>query len=53
MVNDKIIDYKTIKCKCCKKFGHKIEDCNRDPNLKTREDALKDSERVDCIKDSK
>jgi len=28
------------KCLCCKQMGHFIDDCPRDPNLKTGEDLL-------------
>ena len=26
---------KSIRCQCCKELGHTIENCYRDPNLKT------------------
>ena len=27
---------KKIRCNCCKEFGHIIDDCPRDPNIKTK-----------------
>lgn len=38
------------KCVCCKEVGHGIEDCTRDPNLKTNEDVNKDQTRINKIK---
>ena len=43
---------KNTKCKCCKKFGHYAQDCPLDPNIKTREDASLDMDRIIHIKDS-
>lgn len=30
---------KSIRCQCCKELGHTINNCYRDPNLKTKEKA--------------
>ena len=35
-----------VKCSCCKQFGHTIDDCNKDPNLKTREKPDEDNKRI-------
>jgi len=29
---------KNVKCICCKEFGHPIEECPRDPNIRTNSD---------------
>ena len=38
---------------CCKQIGHGIDDCPRDPNFKTRENAVTDFERIAKILDYK
>lgn len=40
-----------MRCFCCKEVGHTIDQCPRDPNLKTAKDAIEDLERVKQIKD--
>ena len=30
---------KYTRCQCCKEMGHTIDNCPRDPNLKTKEDV--------------
>ena len=43
---------KYVRCLCCKELGHRIEQCIRDPNLKTYErDVDKDFDRISKIKD--
>ena len=42
---------KNLKCTCCKEVGHSIEECSRDPNLKTSVSAVSDQERINRIKD--
>lgn len=42
---------KYIRCQCCKQLGHTIDMCPRDPNFKTKEDILKDLERLMKLKD--
>ena len=42
---------KNVRCFCCKEVGHTIDQCPRDPNLKTTKDAIEDLERVKQIKD--
>jgi len=42
---------KYTRCHCCKEMGHKIDECPRDPNLKTRCDENVDFERIQKIKD--
>ena len=42
---------KYIRCQCCKEMGHTIEQCPRDPNLKTREDPNDDLNRLTRIRD--
>ena len=42
---------KNLKCTCCKELGHSIEECTRDPNLKTSQPAVCDQERINRIKD--
>ena len=29
---------KQVKCLCCKEFGHLTQLCEKDPNIKTKED---------------
>lgn len=43
---------KYVRCLCCKELGHRIDQCIRDPNLKTSEfDVNADFERIRKIKD--
>ena len=43
---------KYIRCQCCKEMGHSIDDCPRDPNLKTRDvDCDEEYCRVSKLKD--
>ena len=41
-----------MKCRCCKEIGHSIENCPRDPNIKTlKTDIELDYQRIQKIKD--
>lgn len=44
---------KYVRCICCKELGHKIEQCTRDPNLRTNavNELDKDLDRISKIKD--
>lgn len=42
---------KNVRCFCCKEVGHTIDQCPRDPNLKTTKDAIEEMDRVKQIKD--
>ena len=42
---------KYLKCNCCKEVGHTIDECPRDPNIKTKGDPVLDMERVQKLKD--
>lgn len=42
---------KNVRCLCCKEIGHKIDQCPRDPNLKTNHEPDEDLERITQIKD--
>jgi hypothetical protein len=42
---------KNVRCYCCKEVGHTIDQCPRDPNLKTDKEAIEDLERIKQIKD--
>jgi hypothetical protein len=35
-----------LKCKCCKEFGHSIDSCIRDPNLRSNNDIEIDMDRI-------
>ena len=37
---------KNQKCMCCKELGHTIQECHRDPNMKTREDHKEELQRI-------
>lgn len=50
---DKERQLKYMKCMCCKELGHSIENCNRDPNIKTLTDPVQDEIRVMEIKDNR
>ena len=41
----------TKRCLCCKELGHTIDQCPRDPNIRTRIDTEDEYERVVRIKD--
>ena len=45
----KILKY--IRCVCCKEIGHSIDQCVRDPNIKTHEDLGSELNRIQKIKD--
>ena len=52
----KQIEMKNKRCLCCKQFGHRIENCPKDPNivtLKDKDELEKDSKRLERIKDDK
>jgi hypothetical protein len=40
-----------MRCNCCKELGHIINDCPRDPNLRTNEDPYDELERTQKIED--
>ena len=40
-----------MRCVCCKTIGHSIEDCTRDPNIKTLAKADEEFERIARMKD--
>ena len=45
---------KNQRCQCCKQIGHSIDQCERDPNMKTistKEDIEKEFQRVTQLKD--
>lgn len=45
---------KQQRCLCCKQIGHSIEQCERDPNMKTinnKEDMESEFQRVTQLKD--
>ncbi len=44
---------KYVRCICCKEIGHRIDECNRDPNLKTNISADAEDKRLKNIKDFK
>lgn len=46
-------DLSKLRCTCCREKGHIIDQCPRDPNLKTKADTELDSERILRIKDFK
>lgn len=39
-------DNKRVRCACCKEFGHNIDECIRDPNIKTNAKANEDFLRI-------
>lgn len=39
------------RCVCCKEIGHRIEQCTRDPNLRTNKPSELDLDRINKIKD--
>ena len=42
---------KYVRCACCKEIGHLINDCTRDPNLKTGAKADTEFDRIQKMKD--
>ncbi len=42
----KKLQNKNTRCNCCKELGHFIEDCPRDPNLRTNADPSEEEERI-------
>ena len=42
-----------VKCGCCKQFGHKTNDCVKDPNFKTNNSIASEMKRLREIKDTK
>lgn len=52
--NEENEEHRTMKytrCYCCKELGHNIDQCTRDPNLKTGAQMAFDWERIQRIKD--
>jgi len=43
--------FKKIRCNCCKEFGHIIDDCPRDPNIKTKLNPYTELSRIIKLKD--
>ena len=46
---------KNVRCFCCKELGHEINDCPRDPNIKTDmiQEADEEIKRIQSIKDKR
>ena len=42
---------KYMRCNCCKELGHIIDNCPRDPNIRTHEDPYTEIERTQKIED--
>ena len=42
---------RNIRCLCCKETGHLIDQCPRDPNLRSSADCDDELERIQKIKD--
>ena len=40
-----------VRCLCCKELGHSMEQCPRDPNLRSQVDLKEDYARIQKIKD--
>ena len=40
-----------VRCTCCKEIGHSVDDCTRDPNLKTKASAESEFLRIQRMKD--
>lgn len=49
--NNDLKNQKYQRCQCCKQIGHSIDQCERDPNIKTKEDIETEFERVTQLKD--
>ena len=49
--NDKDKSKKYMKCLSCKEIGHSVEECTRDPNMKTNAKAEEEFERIQKMKD--
>ena len=51
--DEEFVEQKNIKirCYCCKELGHTIDNCPRDPNIRSKVDTEKDFERIQKIKD--
>ena len=49
--NDKDKSKKYMRCLCCKELGHSVEECTRDPNIKTNAKADEEFERIQKMKD--
>ena len=48
---DKSQSKKYVRCTCCKEVGHTINDCMRDPNIKTHAKADQEFDRIQKMKD--
>lgn len=48
---DKKANKNYVRCSCCKEVGHTIDDCIRDPNIKTGVKADVEFERIQKMKD--
>jgi len=48
---DKQKSNKYVRCTCCKEIGHAINDCTRDPNIKTGAKADLEFIRIQKMKD--
>ena len=51
--NDKEKIKKYVRCSCCKEIGHAVEECTRDPNIKTHAKADEEFERIQKMKEFK
>ena len=40
-----------VKCQCCKQVGHKVDECIRDPNIRTKVEAVEEYERIQKMRD--
>jgi len=50
-IQNELNKLKNIRCHCCKEIGHRIENCPRDPNIKTSKDPEEDIDRIQKIRD--
>ena len=44
--DDSKLKVKKIRCNCCKQFGHTIDNCPRDPNIKTKMNPQHENSRI-------
>ena len=53
MANDEPVQKQptNIRCYCCKEVGHLIDQCPRDPNIRSKYDTESDFIRIQQIKD--
>ncbi len=41
-----VVQDKLLKCQCCKELGHVMQDCPKDPNLKTKQNLDNEQTRI-------